>query len=1158
MKIISNVTDPSHIPMRRRLFLIMKFYLILNLTFVLCASATQSYSQNLKAKAKIESLKDVFELVKEQSDYTFWYRNEDIDLNNKVTVEVDNHSVTEILDKVLGEQGLSYKINGRYIMVYKDDAKATRQQTYRVTGTVKDEEGNEIIGANVRVKGTSHGTITNIDGFFNIDVPANAELEISYIGYTNQTIAITRSQNLSIVLKEDSQVLTEVVVTALGIKREAKALGYSVASVGGEALTAAQPINAMEALSGKVAGVDISTTTAGPSGSTRIIIRGNSELSGNNQPLYVIDGVPMDNTQLGQAGRDGGYDMGDGVSGINPEDIESLSILKGASAAALYGSRATHGVVLITTKSGRGKGFGVEVNSSVDFVTQLSKFDDYQRVYGMGRNGEIPITPETARGASQAAWGAKLDPNMTSYIFNGETRPYGNVDDNISGFFRTGTTFNNSVSVTSSSDKASVRASVSDMRNKDIVPKSNMNRNSFMIKADANITDRLKLDTRVNYITEKVKNRPALSDSPNNVGLSLIGLAPNMDQQWLEDGYKDEFGRYNDWNGNSYRLNPYWTLNEMYNRSSKNRILGYMQVSYEFMDGLSLQVRGGTDFYKFRMTEFAGINTPNMVEGTMREDAVDVSETNAEALLRYSTRIGNDFDISAFVGGNMMFFKREIITLAAKNQVIPDMESITNYVQITPDLRKYRKRINSLYGAVNLGYKNMLYLDVTLRNDWSSTLAKGNNSYMYPSVSGSFIFTELWKVPSLTFGKFRASWAQVGGDTDPYMLNLNYGLLESPFHGKPMGQIASESIPKIDLKPTRTYSYEFGLDLRFLNNRLNFDLGYYSQTTKDQIMRLPISVSTGFEYATVNSGEIRNQGVELSINAVPVKTKDLIWDLTLNFAQNSNKVLKLHPEVSELILSNARWADAMIQAREGDAYGVIVGKKLMRAPDGQVIYGADGLPLVGDRMEVLGKGVYDWTGGLGTSLSFKGFTFSALFDVKWGADVYSMSSMIAHANGTAEATLEGRAEWYDSEEQRKAAGKTLAEWTPTGGYIGKGVVNVGTAENPVYEPNTTAVDPQIYWRKMQESNTPEPFIYDASFIKLREMTLTYNLKKAWLEKTPFNSVAFTIYGRNLWTIYSDIPNVDPESSYSNSNGQGFEYGSLPSRRSFGFNLKFSL
>lgn len=1164
MKIISNVpSEPAKCGFKRILF-VMRIFLIIQLVCAMSLSAADVVSQNVVSMdLRNTPLRDVLESLKAQTDYSFWYRSEDLDLERKVSVRVRQQPVTSALDQALEGQEVAYKVDGHYIMIYRQPAppSATQQRDRTLNGVVRDQQGEPVIGANVSVKETNTGCITDMEGRFSLQVPAQATLVISYIGYATQTIRLKASdRQLEITLEEDASLLSEVVVTALGVKREAKALGYAVAEVKGDQLNSTRPINAMSALSGKVPGVDISSTTAGPSGSTRVIIRGNGELSDNNQPLYVIDGVPMENSQLGEASQWGGYDMGDGLSGINPEDIESMSILKGASAAALYGSRATHGVVLITTKSAKKQGLGVEFSSSVDFVNQLSKFDDYQRVYGAGRNGELPTTFEVGRGVSQTSWGAKLDPNLTMPIFNGEEKPYGNVNNNISSFFRTGTTYTNALSLTAASEKASVRVSISDMRNNDIVPESDMNRTSFMVKADGQLSKRFRVESRVNYIIENVHNRPALSDSPNNIGLSLIGLAPNIDQQWLSQGYVDEYGKYVDWNGgNIYRINPYWSLNMMSNDSRKERVMGHLQANYEIIDGLNLQLRAGTDFYKFRMTDFSAIDTPIAKQGAMSETSVDVAESNLEAMLRYTRKIGQDFDLSAFVGGNLMFFKQETFANSSTDQVIPGMQSITNYVSQSLNYYKPEKQVRSLYGAVNLGYKGMLYLDMTLRNDWSSTLARGNNSYMYPSVSGSFVFSNLLKSNKiLSFGKVRASWAEVGGDTSPYMLNLNYGVLSYTFNGKPLGDITSTSIPNRNLKPTRTYSYEFGTDLRFLNNRLGLDFTYYSQVTKDQIMNLPISTTTGFESATVNSGEISNKGVELSLNAVILDTKDFFWDVTVNYARNVNKVVKLHPELTEYPLAEARWAGAMIEAIQGEAYGVIIGKKLKRNPDGEVIYGSNGLPEVGDKLEVLGNGVYDWTGGINTTLSWKGFTLNALIDIKWGADVYSMSSMMAHSNGTALATLEGRREWYESEELRKQANIQTSDWTPTGGYVGRGVVNVGTAENPVWEKNTTPVDPQKYWNNFLSANTPEPFIYDASFVKLREMSLSYSFDKKLLKKLPFTALSLSVYGRNLWTIHSSVPNIDPESSYNNGNGQGFEYGSLPSRRSFGFSLKLSL
>lgn len=1034
------------------------------------------------------------------------------------------------------------------------------QNGFTLHGTVFSTDGEPVAGASVFQQGTTNGTTTGSDGNFTLSLDGPCLITAACLGYMNETISAENGNRaVTITMKPDSKMLDEVVVTALGVKRETKALGYAVTEVKGDEVNASRPINAIGALSGKVPGVDIASTTAGPSGSTRVVIRGNGELSGNNQPLYVIDGVPMENSQLGSAGQWGGYDMGDGLSSINPDDIESISILKGASAAALYGSRATHGVILITTKSATKKGIGVDFSTSVDIVNQLSKFDDYQRVYGAGRNGELPTTFEVGRGVSQSAWGAKMDPGLSMPIYNGQTKPYTNVPDNISSFFRTGTTFTNSLSLTAGGEKADIRVSISDMRNNDIVPESGMDRTSFMVKASGRLTPRFRIETRVNYVMENVKNRPALSDSPNNVGLALIGLAPNFDQKWLSEGYTDAYGKYQDWNGgNIYRINPYWSINRMSNKSHKDRVMGYIQANYELIDGLDLQLRAGTDFYKFRMTEYSSPYTPTAMQGEMTENNISVAESNLEAMLRYSRKFAEKFDFSAFIGGNLMFYDQEAFTNKGTNEIIPGMQSITNYVSQSLTYSHPRKQVRSLYGAVNFGYNDLLYLDVTLRNDWSSTLAKGLNSYCYPSVSGSFVFSNLLKDHSvLSFGKVRASWAKVGGDTDPYMLNLNYGVLDYTLNGEPLGDITSPSIPKLDLKPTRTYSWEVGADIRLFNSRLGLDATWYSAKTEDQIMSLPISTTTGFPMATINSGCISNKGIELSLNGVIFDRKNFFWDATVNFARNINMVESLHPAISTYTLANARWANAMIAAMEGESYGVILGKKLQRNENGEVIYGANGLPMVGNDIEVLGNGVYDWTAGLSTSLSFYGVTVSALFDMKYGAEVYSMSSMMAHMNGTATATLEGRREWYESEELRKQANILESAWTPTGGFIGKGVVNIGTEDNPQWAPNTTPVDPQDYWANFQNAGTPEPFIYDASFIKLRELSLTYSFDRKLLKKTPLSGVSLSLYGRNLWTIWSSVPNIDPESSYNNGNGQGFEYGSLPSRRSFGASLKLS-
>ncbi|MDR2293545.1 MAG: SusC/RagA family TonB-linked outer membrane protein [Prevotellaceae bacterium] len=1030
-------------------------------------------------------------------------------------------------------------------------------QTKTVTGRIIGSDDNLGLPASVQIKGTTKGISADIEGNYSIEVDKGQTLVISAIGYTAQEIVVGDANVINVTLQAEATQLDEVVVTALGIKRSTKALSYAVQEVRGADVSAGREMNAITALSGKVAGVDISTTSAGPSGSTRVIIRGNSQLSGSNLPLYVIDGIPMDNTQLGSANNWGGYDFGDGLSSLNSEDIESVSILKGASASALYGSRASNGVILITTKSAKkGDGLGVEVSLNVNAVTLNTKLDDYQRVYGQGRNGQLILDVADARGSTQSAWGAKLDPNLSIPVYNGKIKPYSNVNNNIFSFFRTGLTTTNSIALSKNSDDIDFRFSVSDMRNTDIVPKSDMSRTSFMFKGGARLGTKMRIEARANYTYEKVNNRPALSDSPNNIGNAIIGIAPNFDQSWLSENYKDEYGYYNQWNGNDYRLNPYWVLNEMTNISAKKRVMGHFQFNYDFLPNFTFQLKAGTDFYDFKVTEFVSMSTPLRMSGEMTERRISVSENNYEAIIKFDKTFAEVFNISAFVGGNIMRYKSDVLTNTGRNQVIPGIMSISNYTNYTPEPGLYQRQVNSLYGAAYFAYKDFLFFDFTLRNDWSSTLSPENRSYLYPSVSGSFIFSSFFNLESdiFSFGKFRTSWAKVGGDTDPYQLNLTYGLRSFTFDGNSLGEISSTTIPNRELKPTSTYSYEFGLDLRFFKGRINFDMSYYNQTTKDQILNLPITGTTGYTSAMVNAGEISNWGIELSLSSTPVKTKSFTWNTAINLAKNVNKVVSLHPQVKNYELAQARWAQAAIYASEGEAYGAIVGRKFARDPDGNVIF-RNGLPTYTSDLHVLGNGNHDFTLGFSNSISYKGFSLSILFDMKWGADIYSMTALFSHLNGTSEETLEGRKEWYESEELRKSQNILPENWTPTGGYVGKGVKNIGTDDAPNYVPNDVPINPQSYWANIYE-NTPEPYIYDASYIKLRELTLSYQIPANWLKKLAVRDISVSIFARNLWTIYSNLKNIDPESNYNNGNGQGFEYGSLPSRRTYGIGLNF--
>ena len=1131
----------------------MKINLLLMLGFVLNISAN-TYSQNGTVSIQIDNktVKDVFQIIEGQSKYRFLYNDAFSDLNKNVSFKVSEGNINQVLNLLFSGSNITYQFLENNLIVV-----TPRQLAQRIviSGIVTGETDQiPISGVTVIEKGTNNVVITDINGKYTIEVGStNSTIVFSFFGFIPQEMQVGSGKIINVALKEEVIGIKEITITALGIKRQTAALGYSITEVKGSDLAVAKETNVINSLSGRIAGVDISSSIAGPSGSSRVVIRGNSQLTGDNQPLYVIDGVPMDNTQLGSASQWGGYDMGDGLSSVNADDVASISVLKGPSASALYGSRASNGVILITTKSGQKQtGLGIEFSSSVNIVSLLSKFDDYQTVYGQGRNGLLPVDV----GSTQSAWGPKLDPTIQIKIYNGQTKPYGVVKNNILSFFRQGVTTDNSLSFSTGNENANVRMSYSNLTNRDIVPNSNMNRNTFMLKASGKLGNIITLDAKVNYINEVVNNRPALSDNPNNVGLSLIGIPANFDQHWLNEGYKDVYGNYVDWNQNVYRINPYWSINEITNKSTKDRFMGYTQANFDFTKWLSLQFRTGLDFYTFSFTDFEPVSTPTRESGYISESTQKVQENNTEVLLKFNNKFFNEnLSISAYIGGNLMHYQSEKFQNDGIGLVIPGVKSVVNFSNKSVYWYPATKQINSLYGAVQSGYKDILFLDFTVRNDISSTLSTSNNSYIYPSVSSSLVFTNLLNVNRniLSFGKIRAAWAEVGGDTKPYQLDLTYGILGYSYNNIPLGQISNNFIPNRNLKPTRTYSTEFGTNVKFFNNRIGVDITYYSTQTRDQIVNMPISDISGYNFATINVGEITNNGIELSLNTTPVKLSNFSWDFDINYARNRNKVVKLRENIPTYTLSDARWAGATISAKEGEAFGVIMGRPLKKTDKGEVIYNADGYPEIGENPVVLGNGTYKWTGGLINTFTYKGISFRSLFDIKWGAKIFSMSDMFYHMNGISKETLEGRDSWYTSEEQRIAAGQTLGNWTHKGGFVGKGVVNTGTADNPIYVTNTTNVDPQLYWNYFYDKS-PEPFIKDASFIKLREVSLSYNLNSKFLNKTPLKSITISIIGRNLLTLHSSVKNIDPESNYNNGNGQGFEYGSLPSRRNYGFNL----
>ncbi|MCO4294294.1 SusC/RagA family TonB-linked outer membrane protein [Solitalea sp. MAHUQ-68] len=1143
--------------LKKRLFLLIVFLLSL-------PGFAQSKEALYSFKWKATPVQQVFQQIEQESGLRFSYNPLDIDLSRKLDLEISNQRIEKILSIVSEKIDIKCLIKGEIVMV-----QALKKEPFVLKGLVVDNKQVPLSGVPIYNATSKKGTSTDASGKFSISAENGDQIIFKFIGFVSQTITANATQNnITVVLLDDVKKLDETVVTALGIKREQKALSYAYSEVQGNELKKARETNVINSLAGRVPGLVVNSTAGGPAGSSRVIIRGNTSITGNNQPLYVVDGMPIDNSNYGQVGSDkfsGGVDMGDAISAINPDDIDKISVLKGPSASALYGSRAANGVILITTKKGSAsKELGVEFNSSSTFENQLTSFDGYQYQYGQGTKQNIAQDASQARTTLFSNFGPRLDASLSAPSFDGVNRPYALVKDNISGFFRTGSTFTNTISLTNSAEKSSFRFSASNLTNNDIVPGSEMKRNSFTFNGNSQFGSKLNLEARAFYMNEKVTNRPAMADDPSNIGNSFVGLANNVDQAQFSTGYKDELGNYVDWGGGQYRINPYWVINEMENTTKKDRILGALQANYTFTKWLSLQGRASTDITFLDYGKYSPKTTPGALSGRLDKRDQRYSTTEADLLLSFQHQVTKDINLSARLGGSLSRINSYGTTTVYSNMTMTDVVSGNSFAEDFPVEVPYEKNTNSFYLVASGAYKNFLYLDATVRRDASSTLPEDNNTYYYPSVGASFVFTDAFKLNNniISFGKVRASAAEVGNDTDPYQLDLYYSLNPITINGNSGGGISSSVLPNKDLKPTRTRSYEFGTELKFLKNRLGVDFTYYNSESRDQINRVPAPISSGFTYQIINAGVISNKGVELLLTGKPVVSKNFNWDIGFNFARNVNNVESLAEGVPFLTLSDARWMGVSVVAMPGVPYGSILAYDYQKDPSGNIILDPVTLtPATSNERHLVGKGAFSWTGGLINTFNYKNFALNAVVDIKQGADLFSMTNLFAAIRGSLSSTLEGRAEWIESEEKRMSAGKTPDEWKAMGnvkGYVPKGVVQTGTDSNgnPVYSQNTQAVDPSVYWGQIYTdgNGVARPYIYDATYVKMRELSLSYSLPASLLSKWKVKSLAVALVSRNPFIIYKNVPNVDPDSNYNNGNGQGFEYGSLPSRRSWGINL----
>jgi TonB-linked SusC/RagA family outer membrane protein len=1011
-----------------------------------------------------------------------------------------------------------------------------------ISGRVTSEAGPPLAGTSVFITGMNLGATTGDDGRYTFVVPAarltgrTATLTARRIGYKAVSAQVTLSAGAithDFVLPATTTALEGVVVTALGIQRDKRSLGVAQTSVNASELSAARDPNIVNALSGKVPGVEI-TNVGPPGGSARIVIRGENSITGNNQPLFIVDGIPIDNSANTNTGF-GGFDFGNAASDINPDDIASISILSGANAAALYGARAANGAIVITTKNGKGtKGMGVTVAQNLTFETPL-RLPEFQNMYGRGSGGKFSYKDGKGGGISDnvnRSWGPLLDGRpIVQWWSNGVAEPWIPQPNNVRDFFNTGRTSTTNAAVAASNDRSDIRISATNLDIKSMYPTNTLRRLNLSLGGGTKITPKLSTRASFQYIQDEAHNRPTTGYSGNS---ALFNLMIWGGRQYSLEHLKDYMNPDGTQKGpnQSNSNNPYWDVYADPNADTRDRVIGVGDVTYKFNSWLTGMVRTGTDWHRdWRKQEYADGNIAiDYSGGAFFEQNYFIRETNSDFLLTaerpQSGRLGMTFNF----GGNRRDNATSQYMVGTPHLVIPGTFNIGNSA-VTPQVSSLvsNRQTNSLYGQAQFSWNNYLFLDATGRNDWSSTLPAGNNSYFYPSVSGSLVFTDA--VPALhlggllSYGKLRASWAQVGNDADPYQLAVTY----SP--GTQFGAIprftVPNTIPNANLKPERTRSWETGAELRFLNDRVSFDGSYYNKLTSDQIIPAQITPAIGFTSAVVNAGSLSNHGIEGQLNVTPIRTDGgFSWDITANYARNRSEVVSLYQGLQTVVLGTY-WG-LTVEARQNQPYGTLYGNPYLRDAEGRLIT-LNGLPQTDPKQRVLGHYTPDWIGGLQNKFHYGSFDFSFLFDTKQGGQIFSTTKMFGEESGVLKTSLRGR-------ENGK---QTLAEG---GGLIVDGVNADGS-------PNTTKVTSQAYFNALFQNH--EANIVSATFTKLREVKLGYAVPSSVSSKFRVSSMNVALVGRNLW-LKAKALDIDPETAFDNSNVQGIEFVGFPAARSVGF------
>lgn len=1054
-------------------------------------------------------------------------------------------------------------------------------QVTTVRGIVTTEEdGEPVIGASVIVKGTSLGTVTDVNGRFELSglPPSATRLLISYISLMAKEVAI--APQVSVTLKSDTHLLDEVVVTALGISREKKALGYTAQEVKQNALVQGKDNNLLNSLSGKIAGVRI-TNTQGDVGSSRIVIRGETSIAGENQPLFIVDGIPVDNSQLNA--RSSGRDFKNAIADLNPEDIKTLTVLKGPNAAALYGARAAHGAIVITTKGGdkRQKGIGITLHSStqVSFVATLPEF---QNLFGQGAGGRFSYVDGKGAGVNDGvdeSWGPRLDIGLLIPQFdspldadgNRVATPWVSHPNNVRDYFRMGISTNSGISVARGDDKYQFRVGYNYEKQVSIVPDAGTNKTNISLNTDYHLAKWIVVGATANYI---VYTAPSLPGSATPSGSNVRSNSPMLQFLWFgrqvdTNSLKADYTR--NWNS-SYYDNPFWSTSYNTQSQERHRLIGDLHAEFRLTDGLNVRFRTSTDWYNDRRKSkvkwgSAGAGSPY---GSYAEDAYTVKENNTEVLATYIKQLNKNWGIDALLGFNVRNKQYENNYQAAPRLAVADLYTLTNSRDpLTSSNDFYRLRQYGLYGSIQLDYRRWAFLNITGRNDWSSTLPVDNNSYFYPSVTASVLLSEAfgWRSKAVNYLKIRGGWSQVGADANPYQLATVF-TSETAFNGNPL-QSSSTIGMNSNLKPENTSSIEAGFEAAFWDNRLYLDFTYYKTDSRNQILKLATTAASGYTSQVRNAGHIRNRGYEIQLGAVPIQTsKGFRWNLDLNYGANSSKVVKLDDE--GLITSYQLYSSGIqILASVGEAYGTLFGTSYVRDANGNVVVDANGLPKISTTNKTLGKFTPDWTGGISNTFSYRSLSLSFLIDASVGGSIFSNTNKTGKYTGVLANTLSGRdAEhgglWYYtdamgnnvrlSESPSYSVSSDGLYYAQVNGQSTRvyqdGIMVEGVTESG--SKNEEVVSAEKYYHRIY--SIAEANVYDASYVKLREVALSYRLPRLWTQKLHLQEASVTLTGRNLWTIYKSVPNIDPESALTTGNAQGVEAYSLPTTRSFGVNL----